>query len=186
MKTKAIEFLIAAAILFGLAFCFGCKEKAEAYEPNEPVGFTIEHLEFPDPDTVKELHLNHPEPNEQGYLKFDFTDAGFYEEPNEPTQDLMKCFERLLGQVDRLINLVEVCFDRLEKLEEPNEPEWEISKASEIEVVFDEPRPFKLIYNRELTPSEIAQIYDDPTYEPNDIIVITLPYPKGTKIYFKD
>ncbi len=33
---RIIEIAIITTILFGLAFCFGCKDKAEAYEPNEP------------------------------------------------------------------------------------------------------------------------------------------------------
>ncbi len=33
---RIIEITIITTILFSLAFCFGCKDKAEAYEPNEP------------------------------------------------------------------------------------------------------------------------------------------------------
>lgn len=36
----------------------------EKKEPNEPNGYTIECLVFPDPDTVKEYKLTPPEPNE--------------------------------------------------------------------------------------------------------------------------
>lgn len=36
MKSKTYEIAIVVVVLFLLAACFGCKDKAEAHEPNEP------------------------------------------------------------------------------------------------------------------------------------------------------
>ncbi len=62
MKTKAIELLIAAAVvavIVGVAFCFaGCKDKAEAYEPND---LKIDWGGINEPNDITTITL--PDPN---------------------------------------------------------------------------------------------------------------------------
>ncbi len=95
MKTKAIEILIVAAVvavIVGVAFCFAGCKDKAEAATKSRVAQKVDE------------------------------DIRRASEPNEPILGLTKCFERLLGQVDSLIDIVGVCLERIEKLEEPNEP----------------------------------------------------------------
>ena len=111
MKWTTI-WLIALTILFVVALAlklsgFGTAEisaEVKVSEPNESEGILFE------------INPNNP-PIELWF------DPVFKEEPNEPIRELIRLFKEVLDQEDRLISLVEVCFDRLKKLENPESNE---------------------------------------------------------------
>jgi len=65
---RLIEILIVVAALLIVAFVFGCKDEAEAYEPEECRGITIEDCTFEEIDSSKSIKIEGwdyiDEPNE--------------------------------------------------------------------------------------------------------------------------
>ncbi len=156
---RIIEITIITTILFGLAFCFGCKDKAEANEP----GLTFGTIEFRDPNEQTHAVI-YGLPSEGDVLLRD--PNGNYtwvpEEPNEPIQRLMKQFEQMLGQEEKLIDVIGLCIDRIEKLEENhNEPAINLTNESGGIFVITEPNDLKIDIKSHYTAEELDEIYKD-------------------------
>ncbi len=190
---RIIEIAIITTILFGLAFCFGCKDKAEADTTKSvSVGLVIDPnscIEFADDDANKAL----------------FT-LGYTVEPNEPKEgECTWSFEgSVYGNEDEPEMIVHpyVAAGGTIEIIEPNEPEhvWKCScgqgwdemleifcgcgktyKTLDIIMKCIPTWPDYIELEKELIviwPKEILE--DGYDYQPK----ITMS--KGAKIYFKD
>jgi len=98
-----IHIIIISLILLGLAYCFGCKEKAEAEAESITICDNCPHIGwFGEPNSCEARRK---------------ADALEESEPNEPLQELTKLFEQVLDHEGRLIDIVGICIERIEKLE---------------------------------------------------------------------
>ena len=100
-------------------------------------------------------------------------------EPNEPIPELINIVKEVLDHEGRLIDVIGVCIERIEKLEESHLqmiPTWPDYIELEKDMVIENP---------DYKPPEYYKSTGKGLILHGDIIWRKV-YPKGTKIYFKD